>query len=96
MIEVELKEAPEGPGEYRVVARLTVNDDGTYQLDDPETKLLTPIPVLVDDQDAEDGVRQVFFEDDPATWARNVEVLYRSGIWVAEVVADTDAPEVTS
>lgn len=96
MIEVELKEAPAGPGEYRAVARLTVNDDGTYQLDDPERKLLTPIPVLVDDQDAEDGVRQVFFEDDPATWARNVGVLYRSGIWVAEVVTDTGTPETVN
>lgn len=93
MIVVELKEAPRGPGDYQVVARLTVNDDGTYQLDDPEQKFLTDVPVPA--PDAEGRLQRVFFADDPATWARNAEALHRS-LTAVELVTDTGIPEGVS
>jgi hypothetical protein len=37
MITVELQRVPEGEHDYQAVATLSVADDGTYQLTDPES-----------------------------------------------------------
>jgi hypothetical protein len=94
MIEVELHESPEGPGDYQVVATLQVADDGTYRLDNPDGKLLTQLHVLVPDDAGEHGLLKVTLEEDPATWARNLDSIYRGGYLTAVVIRD-DAQEAT-
>ena len=90
MIALNLYEASDGPGDYVRVARLVVNDDRSYDLDDPDQHfMLEQVPVPV--RDATGVVRRVFFHDDPAAWARNAVALFRSR-WIAEIETDTGTP----
>jgi hypothetical protein len=85
MIRVELRSVPGGTHDYQTVATLTVAADGTYQLDDPGSLFPLDLHVLVADGD--DQLRQVTFGEDPATWARNLDTVLRSG-YLAPVVTD--------
>jgi hypothetical protein len=90
MITVELQQVPEGEQDYQTVATLSVAADGGYQLDDPGDLFPTSLHVVVPDVG---GLRQVRFEEDPQTWARNLGNLLRGGYLVPVVTRDdeTDA-----
>lgn len=90
MITVELHTVPEGRDDYETVATMTVEDDGTYQLQDPDRHFPVQLHVLVtDDQGA---FRQVRLEDDAATWARNLDTLLRTGYLVPVITRDDAGP----
>lgn len=91
MITVELQQIPEGEQEYRPAATLSVAEDGSYQLDDPEGLFPTRLHVVI--PDAEGGLRQVRFEEDPQTWARHLGSLLRGGYLVPVVTRDDTAVE---
>ncbi|WP_248580039.1 hypothetical protein [Nocardioides sp. InS609-2] len=95
MIAVQLYEAPEGRGDYYPVASLIVLNDGTYRVDDPEGKLLTELHVLIPLGGGQSGFRRVSLAEDPATWARHLGSIYRTGYWVPVTIRDDGgiAPE---
>ncbi len=88
MIVVEFYEAPDGRGDYYPVASLIVLDDGTFRVDDPRGKLLTDLPVLLPLIGGGPGFRRVTLTEDPATWARNLDTIYRAGYWVPVIIRD--------
>lgn len=91
MITVELNAVPDGKQDYQAVAELTVADDGTYQLQDPDCRFPVDLPVLVP---AEAGqFRKVRLEEDPATWARHLDTVLRTGYLVPVVTRDDEAAE---
>lgn len=85
MIELEIRTVPEGHEDYVKVAGLVVDDDGTYRIEDPEGYLPAELPVLVK---TEDGLGQIYLEDDPATWARRLHTVLRTGYVVPAIVRD--------
>lgn len=88
MITVEMRVPGSQPGEgYRTAASLTVFDDGTHQLDDPERLVPVDLQVLVATP-GETSTRRVAFEEDPATWARHLDTVLRTGYLVPVVVLD--------
>ncbi|HEY1133277.1 MAG TPA: hypothetical protein VGE77_01755 [Nocardioides sp.] len=89
MIEVELRKPVT---EYRTVARLRVHDDGTVEFDDPDEQFMTDLHVLVPDDEAPRGMRKIRFEDDPATWARHLDSVHRTGYCVPVVTRDDREP----
>lgn len=93
MIEVELQRVPDEGREYEVAATLSVADDGTVNVHDPDELLPTGLHVLV----AEPGgqLRQVRFDEDPATWARNLDSLLRTGYLVPVITRDDTPAEST-
>ncbi len=93
MIEVELHRVPDEGREYEVAATLNVADDGTTKVHDPEGLVPTSLHVVV----VEPGgtLRQVRFEDDPATWARNLDSLLRTGYLVPVITRDDTLAEST-
>lgn len=91
MIRVELHSVPDGTQDYQAVATLTVADDGTYQLEDPGELFPTPMHVLVGGEGGQ--LRQVTFEDDPATWARHLDTILRTGHLVPVTTHDTTLEE---
>lgn len=90
MIEIELQQVPEGGHDYAAVARLAINDDGTNDTWDPQELIPFDMHVLVTDPTA--GLRRVTFEDDPATWARNLHSVLRTGYLVPVITRDDDTP----
>jgi hypothetical protein len=90
MIHVELQRVPEGAHDYEIVARLTVADDATTTVWDPDDYLPLDIPALVLGEDGRP--RRVSFSDDPATYARNLHTILRTGYVVPVVTTDTGAP----
>lgn len=90
MITVELQSVLEGRSDYEPVATMTVADDGTYRLVDPEGLFPVDLHVLVVDDAGELG--QVALEDDAATWARNLGTVLRSGQLVPVITHDDDPP----
>lgn len=89
MITLELQSVPEGRSEYETVATMTVADDGTYRLADPEGLFPVDLHVLV----VSDGeLKQVRIEDDAAVWARNLGSVLRSGNLVPVVTHDDNPP----
>ncbi len=88
MITVELQQVPEGEQEYQTAATLRVATDGSYQLDDPDDLFPTSLHVVVPDAG---GLRQVRFDEDPQTWARNLGNLLRGGYLVPVVTQDDEA-----
>jgi len=92
MIVVELRRVPEGSREYHTVAALAVDEQGTYHFEDPEELFPVELPVLIP-EDA--GLRRVPFEEDPATWARNLDSVLRTGYLVPVVTEDT-SPAVSA
>ena len=93
MITVELRQIPDGEREYRAVATLSVADDGTYQIEDPGQVFPTQLHVVV--PDGAGGLQEVRFEEDPETWARNLDSLLRGGYTVPVVTSDS-APSSAS
>jgi|SRR5690625_2350226 len=90
VIEVELRAVPQGEKEYVPVARLTVADDGQLTTWDPEGLIPTDVPVLVATPGG--GLRRVSVEEDPATYARHMDTILRTGYLVPVVTADTGQP----
>lgn len=81
LVEVELQRVPDGGREYATAATLAVFDDGTHKLDDPDE--LFPLDVPVPVSTGEPGrPRRLMFEEDPATWARNLGRVLRTGYLV--------------
>ncbi len=93
MINVELQRVPDGEQEYRTVASLTVADNGTYQLKDPDQLFPISLHVLVVDEVGK--LRRVTFEEDPQTWARHLHTLLRGG-YLVPVVTHDDGEEQAS
>jgi hypothetical protein len=89
MIRVDLRRVPEGGRDYETVAQLSVADDGTYDIDDPQGQFPLGLHVLDFGDDEHAGPpRQVHFEEDPAAWARNLDTLLRGGYLVPVIVHD--------
>ena len=93
MIEVELQRVPDEGRAYEVAATLSVDDNGAVHLHDPEHLLPTNLHVLVAEPAGQ--LRQVRFEDDPATWARNLGSLLRTGYLVPVTTRDDTPAEST-
>lgn len=91
MIEVELRQSPEGAHEYRAVARLTVRDDGTHETWDPED--LIPFELHALRRDPEAGLEKIHFEDQPAEWARRLGTILRTGYLVPVIVRDDEVTQ---
>jgi len=91
MLTVELRRVPDGGTDYTTVATVTVADDGTYELRDPGGYVPVDLHVLV----AHDGpgFRPVTLDEDPATWARNLHSVLRTGYLVPVVTHDDERPE---
>lgn len=90
MITLELQSVPEGRSDYEPVATMTVADDGTYRLVDPEGLFPVDLHVLVIDDVGD--LRQVTVEDDAATWARNLDTVLRAGQLVPVITHDDNPP----
>lgn len=90
MIDVELRRVPEGAHDYQTVARLTVADDASTTVWDPEDLLPLDVPALVLGDDGKP--RRVSYADDPATFARNLHTILRTGYVVPVVATDTGTP----
>lgn len=93
MVEVELQRVPDEGCEYEVAATLRVDDRGVVHLHDPESLIPTSLHVLVAGPGGE--LRQVRFEDNPATWARNLDSLLRTGYLVPVITRDDTPAEGT-
>lgn len=87
MIELEILAAPEGQADHTKVAGLVVNDDGTYQVDNPDGYLPVELPVLVT---TDTGLGHVYLDDDPHTWARRLNTVLRTGYVVPVIVRDDE------
>ena len=66
-----------------VAATLTINADGTHVIAGDKEYVPLDITVLLE------GGRRIAFEDDPITWARNIETELRTPYLVA-VVSDNE------
>lgn len=90
MISVELHAVPEGATDYQTVATLEVADDGTVTTHDPDGYLPLELKAMVIDD--HDEISLVGIDDDPATWARNLDSILRTGYIVPAVIHDDGAP----
>ena len=90
MIEIELRQVPDGGHDYEAVARLAIHEDGTNVTWDPQGLIPFDMPVLATDDQA--GLRRVAFADDPATWARNLHNALRTGYLVPVITHDDTPP----
>jgi hypothetical protein len=89
MIEIELRQVPDGGHDYEPVARLAINDDGSNDTWDPQELLPFDMPVLATDDPA--GPRRVTFTEAPEVWARNLRSVLRTGYLVPVITKDTTA-----
>ena len=89
MIELELRNVPEGGHDYVAVARLIVHDDDRTEIWDPDDLIPTELYVLVVDDTTP---RRISYQDDPATWARNLHSVLRTGYLVPVVTRDDAQP----
>lgn len=87
MIEVELRAVPQGKADYEAVARLSVRDDGSHEVWDPQGVIPFDLHALVA---STHGLQKVTFEDDPVRWARNLGSILRTGYLVPVVVRDDE------
>lgn len=85
MIEVEFRAVPQGGNHYEAIARLVVHDDGTREEWYPQEVIPYDLHALVPGGDA---LRKVKFEQDPATWARHLRSILRTGYLVPVVTHD--------
>lgn len=86
MIQVEIQQRNDSVERYAVAGTLTVEDDGTYHFAGDRSVFPTYLPVLV--LDAQDQFHRVAFEDDPATWARHLDSVMRTGYSVPVITRD--------
>lgn len=84
-VKVELHQVPEGGSEYQAVAWMTAAGD-SWEVTDPEGLFPTELHVLVAGKG--DQLRKVRLEDDPETWARNLDSVLRTGYLVPVVTHD--------
>lgn len=90
-VTVHLQRVPEGKDDYETVATLEVAADNSYTLNDPDQVFPTEDHVLVPGDSDEEPLRRVTFDEDPATWARNLPGLLRTGYLVPVVIEGEDA-----
>lgn len=90
MIEVELQRVPPGEREYVPVARLTVADDGEVSTWDPLGVIPLDVPALLHKPGG--GLRRVRVEEDPATYARHMHTILRTGYLVPVITTDSGKP----
>jgi hypothetical protein len=83
MIKVELRKS--GPrGSYETLATLQLNDDNSYVVEGPRAAfLLDRLTVLLDDG------RRLRFDDDRATWLRNLHRAFRTPYRIPVITEDT-------
>lgn len=98
MIRVELHErvdatATGAAGGHQVTGTLTVADDGTHHFEGDASSFPTNLHVPVLDETT-GRFQQVTFQDDPATWARNLHALLRTG-YLVPVITHDDLPAGT-
>ncbi|MDN5746143.1 MAG: hypothetical protein L0H31_13615 [Nocardioidaceae bacterium] len=86
MIEVELK-TPAGEHGYGTVARVTVYDDGSHEVWDPQGRIPWGIHALRPSSEG-NGPLQVFFEEEPIEWVRRLGTILRPGYLVPVLVRD--------
>lgn len=91
MVVVEIKAVPEGAREHEVVARLTVNDDGSYEAWDRGRWIPWDLPALRPREKAGNGPEGVPFRSEPMEWARRLGTIYRTGYIVPVIVHDDAA-----
>lgn len=89
MIKVELRAVPEGGNEYEAIASVVVREGEPPTIWDPQEVVPFDLHALVPTGDGE--ATKVTFEDDPATWARNLHSILRTGYLVPVVVQDDEA-----
>lgn len=87
MIKVELRAPVE---RYECVATMTVDDEGNYFIDDPDSRFPTRLHVLLPAQDEQRGFDKVTLDEDAATWARNLHTVLRSGHLIPVVIRDDE------
>ncbi|MGL5824989.1 MAG: hypothetical protein ACRCYU_09260 [Nocardioides sp.] len=93
MIRVEFQEpVPESAADYRVTAVLVVDDDGTYHFEGTETAVPVDVPVPVADETGK-FVDNVTLAQDPAYWARNIDLALRTPYLVPVITHDDEAVE---
>lgn len=80
MIIVHVRTAHPPTDPHRLLATLTVHDDGSHTLEDPDEVLDLEEPMV-----AHPGNRRVVFANDPAGWARALPQNLRSPYLYAEL-----------
>jgi hypothetical protein len=94
MIVAELQHTSPGETGYTTVATLTVNDDNTWTLDDPDDRFNTRLNVIDPQSPNPDKLlRNLAFEDNPARWVRRAHTIYKAGPQRVVLIADTGIPE---
>lgn len=90
-IRVELRKPIQPDGEYRTLASLAVDDDGSYELDDPSGVFPLDDHVLIErgPEDTRPGQRRLQFAEDPETWAHYLHRHLRTGYLVPVVTPDS-------
>lgn len=93
MIRVEFQEpVPGSTADYRVAAVLVVERDGTYHFEGTEDAVPVDVPVPVADESGK-FVDQVTLAQDPAYWARHVNLALRTPYLVPVLTRDDEAAE---
>lgn len=93
MIKVELRAVPEGGHEYEAIATVEVRDGQPPVIWDPQEVVPIDLHALVPTGD--DRARKVTFGDDPATWARHLSSILRTGYLVPVITHDDASGEET-
>lgn len=92
MIEAELRSVPAGGDEYVPVARIRVEDDGTWQVWDPDGLLPFEVHALVPGGPGLPA-RRVVFAREPQLWVRRLGTVLRTGYLVPVVTTDDDGAD---
>lgn len=82
-VRVEFKHVPAGADDYQTAATLTVDADGTYDVDDPQGLIDLDAAALLVDVDG--VVARITFSDDPYAWATHAADVFRTGYLVPVV-----------
>ena len=93
MIRVEFQEpVPENTAEYQVAAVLVVDNDGTYRFEGSSTAVPVDVPVPVADETGK-FIDSVTLDQDPAYWARNIDLALRTPYLVPVITHDDQRAE---
>lgn len=91
MIKVELRAVPQGGNDYEAIATVEVREGEPPTIWDPQEVVPIDLHALVPTGDGQ--VKKVTFEDDPATWARNLRSILRTGYLVPVITHDDASGE---
>lgn len=90
MIEVELRGKPEGSRDYQTLARVSVREDGTSEVWDPEGIVPFDLPALEAGPPGQHGPTRIYFAERPADWARGLGTILRTGYMVPVITRDDE------